>query len=44
MLDSVSISLIIGLATLVVERIFAYVKKIKQSNCCGSSIVRDTTD
>lgn len=41
MLDSVSIGLIIGLATLVVERIFAYVRKIKESSCCGSTMKRE---
>lgn len=33
-----TILIIIGLATLIVERSFAYALKIKKSNCCGNTI------
>jgi len=33
-----TILIIIGLATLIVERSFAWALKIKRSNCCGNQI------
>ena len=37
-MDPTSIAILIGLATLVVERIFSVANKIKSSKCCGGSI------
>lgn len=42
-MDPVTIGLLIGLATLVIERIYAWAKKIKKSECCGTKIeIRDS--
>ena len=37
MLDPVTISIIVGLVTLVIERVYKYIKKIKRSKCCGNT-------
>ena len=37
MLDPATISIIVGLVTLVVERVYAYLIKIKKSKCCGNT-------
>lgn len=36
MLDPVTITIIVGLVTLVVERIYKYMIKIERSKCCGN--------
>lgn len=43
-MDAVSLGIIVGLAGLIVERIFVYCKKIKNSTCCGMKIERDVSD
>lgn len=35
-MDAITLSLIIGLATLIVERVFSVIRKIRKSSCCGS--------
>lgn len=38
MLDVTTITIIVTLATLVVERAFDWASRIKKSKCCGSEI------
>ena len=38
MIDPISISLIVGLSALLIERIFDYLKRIKKSKCLGTEI------
>lgn len=40
-MEPVTIALLIGLSTLVVERVFVWASKIKKSDCWGFKIERD---
>lgn len=42
MIDATSIALIAGIATLVVERLFSYLGKIKKSSCMGGCCKMET--
>jgi hypothetical protein len=37
-MDPISIGLIIGIVTLLIERTFYIIRKIKKSNCCGNEV------
>lgn len=37
-MDPVTIALLIGLGTLIVERAFSWGQKIRKSKCCGNEI------
>lgn len=39
-----TIIIVIGLATLIVERVFSLSMKIKKSTCCGGSIEMEMDD
>ena len=36
-MDPVTVGLLIGLSTLVVERLFSVLMKVKKSHCCGKN-------
>lgn len=38
MIDPANIAIIVGVATLLIERAYKLLKNIKKSNCCGASI------
>jgi hypothetical protein len=38
-MDPTTIAILIGLGTLLIERTFKYLYKIKYSSCCGSVVV-----
>lgn len=38
MVEATSVALLIGLGTLLCERVFAWLNKIKKAKCCGSEI------
>ena len=38
MLDAVTVSLLIGMVTLIIERMFTVIKRIHKSSCCNSTI------
>ena len=39
MVDPVSITLLAGIATLLIERLFKWLEKIKKSKCCGGEFI-----
>lgn len=39
MVDPVSITLLAGITTLLIERLFKWLEKLKKSKCCGSELV-----
>lgn len=41
MIDITTISILAGIITLLIERMFAWMNKIKKSSCCGSEIERE---
>lgn len=37
-MDPATIALIVGLATLIIERAFTWAQRIKKSSCCGGTV------
>lgn len=42
-MDPVTVGLLIGVITLLIERLFKWAGRIKESECCGVKIERDET-
>ena len=37
-MDAITVTMIVGLATLFIERAYSIVRKIHKSDCCGASV------
>lgn len=44
MVDPIVIGLLVTVSTLLIERTFAWLRKIKKSQCCGGSIELEPDD
>lgn len=43
-MDPASIAILIGVATLLIERTYSFTNKIKKSKCCGNEIEMKNSD